>query len=588
MADTSSRLLQNHITHGRKEPSATNCILHEDDSGRCTVNKEVIKKISLNDISVGLAVLANVSMFTVLVVAVFVPIRFSGSTGNHGSLSTVEKTIYVTVLTTLGTMCRAFTLSRLRQLWLRIFDLELNRGSSLLQIDPRWRTALDIGTVQECLGQWRVSASFAISILTVTAFVTGLSYNQIEETTTFSYYLPEDSTSGCMGVDASSLNGRYSDMLWQLPNGSEYKVFPYLDFCPTSQTMLLMGGINTKDPQNYGYGDLGVAVQSGAQGAPGSFYAPSFPTPVSALRIGLNDLIMRHGTALVSVHGCSPTLLHNPFSCRTTDVEFDPSTLSIEVGDQNCSANRTVNDNKSPNGHAYKICPIGEIGEATLVMAHIGVDAVYAAKAMGDLEQVKAWNTSDDEKLKLYGIRCDIHVSIQLRELTLTMADGARNTGALTRTLNAGNECSIPARFGLNQIKATAAIGAFHILYAGWMKDLRMVVLSSNSTEHNIRSKPYSFKNSQSALEDVLGLASALSLSRLTLDSRAPSVEVRGSAIALYNRVGPGEYWAVIFALPPLINVVLLLFLWRLSRSKTPISSITSSLNSLEQFGKMA
>ncbi|EUC27058.1 hypothetical protein COCCADRAFT_10234 [Bipolaris zeicola 26-R-13] len=379
-------------------------------------------------------------MFTVLVVAVFVPIRFSGSTGSHGSLSTVEKTVYVTVLTTLGTMCRAFTLSRLRQLWLRIFDLELNRGSSLLQIDPRWRTALDIGTVQECLGQWRVSASFTISILTVTAFVTGLSYNQIEETTTFSYYLPEDSTSGCMGVDASSLNGMYSDMLWQLPNGSEYKVFPYLDFCPTSQTMLLIGGINTKDPQNYGYGDLGVAVQSGAQGAPGSFYAPSFPNPVSALPIGLNDLIMQHGTALVSVHGCSPTLLHNPFSCRTIGVEFDPSTSLIKTGDRNCSASGTMNGNEKGDysGYAYEICPTGEIGEATLVIAHIGVEALYAAEAIGDLEKIKEWRKPGDPEgyddiYWLYGIRCDIRVSIQLRELTLTMADGASSTGAFTR-----------------------------------------------------------------------------------------------------------------------------------------------------------
>jgi hypothetical protein len=454
-------------------------------------------------------------------------------------------------------------------------------------VNPKWQTILGIGTLRESSKQWRIVTSFVVSVLTVTAFVTGLNLNRAEKTVPFSYYLPEDSTSYCMGVGASKMVNIATDLYWSLPNGSHYEVFPIMDFCPTSQTMLLMGAINTVDPQSYGYGDNGVAVRPQALGTTGSFYAPSFPIPASKPQIGLSQIMKQYRTDLVRVNGCSPVLSRNPFQCTKIDVGFNSanSNLSVSSDTNPCSISKSVYQD---NDYVFKICLHGSVGEGTLLIGHIGTAAIYAAEAMGDHQQRQSWEKTgfSQGQTMLYGVECSISTSIRARDLTLTIADDSVTSGAFTRTLDGGADCELAVDYGVNQLKASVAAGVYQPLYAGWIQHIRLVAITPNGTVDYVRSGPYAFRGSQSALEDVLGLTAALSLSRVTLTGRPPSVEAKGSAVVLYNRVGPGKTWALVFVLPPVINVLVLAILWRKGKASIPVLllGLTSNLDSLERY----
>lgn len=90
-----------------------------------------------------------------------------------------------------------------------------------------------------------------------------------------------------------------------------------------------------------------------------------------------------------------------------------------------------------------------------------------------------------------------------------------------------------------------------------------------------IRGPLYAFLQSRTALEDVLGLTAALTVSRVSLlttqsapgsaaaASSSSSIQT-GLAQVQYTRAGPGKIWALLFAIPSLFNVVVLLRLsWR-------------------------
>jgi hypothetical protein len=72
-------------------------------------------------ISVWLALLINIIIICILSTAVFVPFKLT----TFGLLSSRTKSIYVTGLTVLATICAAFSSTQIRHLWLRKIDVQL-------------------------------------------------------------------------------------------------------------------------------------------------------------------------------------------------------------------------------------------------------------------------------------------------------------------------------------------------------------------------------------------------------------------------------------------------------------------------------
>jgi hypothetical protein len=451
---------------------------------------------------------------------------------------------------------------------MNIIDQKLHRGHTLTTLNRQWRTTLDVGNLAESLAEWPISASMIIAALTVTATVTGLTANLADSPEVTPYSLLRDTSYeyGCMFVNKTS-----SPLSWKMKSGSYFQVNPLANFCPTTQALLLLGTINLDDASNYAYADFGVAVNRSAIGAPASFYAPRF--------------YKNSSSDLVNTTACAPVLTKNPFQCRRINTTtFNRATKTLRIWNKwNDISNTQVTDiDETPP--LFNFTLHDSVGQANLLIAHVGLGASYAAQAIGDSGQISKWKTEDIKALPMsYGIECTVDVSIQPRNVTLRFQDGSDQTGAFTRTLNATKElCDLGIPFEMNQLAATSVMAPYQILHQGWFEHIRNVVTKEGQTD-SIRPGPFAFSESRNALEDVLGLLSALALSRVgkTADTKL-TVDINGTSFIQYTRVGPGSHWALFLVLPALSSAILLLILWWKAAGST--SAVTDSLVRLQEF----
>jgi hypothetical protein len=133
------------------------------------------------------AILINTILVAILVPVLFVPFELA----SIGQLGTREKSIYVTGLTVLATLCASFSSSQIRYLWLKKVDIQIASDVDLVVVNPVWRTALTISTLAESCQQWDTSLSFLISGLITTALVAGLTPSNAERNVDYLYYLAD-------------------------------------------------------------------------------------------------------------------------------------------------------------------------------------------------------------------------------------------------------------------------------------------------------------------------------------------------------------------------------------------------------------
>ncbi|PVH75089.1 hypothetical protein DL98DRAFT_536878 [Cadophora sp. DSE1049] len=130
------------------------------------------QKIKSARIAVWVALLINIIIICILTTAVFVPFKLT----NFGILSSRTKSIYVTTLTILATLCAAFSSSQIRHLWLRHVDIQLaSLNGDFSAVNSEWRTTLGVSGILEGLQRWHIMSTFLISGLITTAIVAGLS-----------------------------------------------------------------------------------------------------------------------------------------------------------------------------------------------------------------------------------------------------------------------------------------------------------------------------------------------------------------------------------------------------------------------------
>jgi hypothetical protein len=102
----------------------------------------------IKSISVWFALLINSIIICILVAAVFIPFKLT----TFGLLSSHTKSIYVTGLTVLATICAAFSSSQIRHLWLKRIVIQLaTPGIDFSGVNTRWRTALGVASVLEAM-----------------------------------------------------------------------------------------------------------------------------------------------------------------------------------------------------------------------------------------------------------------------------------------------------------------------------------------------------------------------------------------------------------------------------------------------------
>lgn len=316
------------------------------------------------------AVVLDVLIVVFLVVVVFVPVRLT----SIGPLSGDDRTLYVTSVTVLATMCTTFFMHVIRELWLRKVDVHLHSGAPLPLVDPIWRNVIGLSSFPERVKHWEITIVLALSGLVTAAIVGSMVPTLMSHTQNYRYYLVDDNTYVCMGI-GHSLESPWS---WTLPNGTAYNVFPYMQFCPTAEALTHLGAINIFNPKSYGYADEGTAVRRSAIAAAASIYSPQTAFDWDAHMDGnsLAQALKRFGSSLLSTTQCTPVMTTNPIQCQTMPAAYKNGTLTVR-GPWSCTLNTS---DISSTGSSGILCTHGSIGQAAIVIGTVYPNSMFLSK----------------------------------------------------------------------------------------------------------------------------------------------------------------------------------------------------------------
>jgi len=165
-----------------------------------------------------------------------------------------------------------------------------------------------------------------------------------------------------------------------------------------------------------------------------------------------------------------------------------------------------------------------------------------------------------------YVVTCDVDTRdvFAFRNVTFSsQTSGSNTTTTFARRLDAtfgGNECSPPSDYGSNTgLLAIAALANWQTLnqnidYDGWFDSIDQFATGKSGSPS--REPPWAFSNSKNALEDVFGLTAALVSSRMN----STVVKIPAQVTITNTRIGTGHPVAILYAIPPLVVAVILLY----------------------------
>ncbi|MCJ1396418.1 hypothetical protein MMC18_009308 [Xylographa bjoerkii] len=508
------------------------------------------KLLHPSNISAILTLALNVLLAVFLIVIVFTEISLT----NAGSLTATNKVVYLTGTTVLASACTFVTSTQIRTLWLRIVDARLYSGVSIARADPLWRTILGIGTAMEILQYWHTSVAFIGCGLTTTAVVAGLTSSPNTYMISQNYALADPNPYDCMAIS----NNASGSSAWQLSNGYFLTVYPDVFSCPTRETLSLIGTINIFNASAYGYADQGVAVERSALGSPASIYTSETTPDGSSVTLWLEETLQTYQSSLLSTTQCVPVLTANPIQCtKQSNVTFSDGYLSMTTSDGcSVSINAGVSAGTATDGWtAATMCLHNQVGEATILLGSLNYDALYLAESIGDTDWLERVNPNALREPLLYGTVCTVNTApvVETQTITLTMGDISETANSFSRSLLGDSRSCTPVALANetfqdpvnDKLRAIAALGPWQPLatgllqYVGQLESSGRLAHASNATAF-IRRPPYAFSNSRNALEDVLGLTSALALSRITVTGSTGAIDYVGSATIANTRVGTG------------------------------------------------
>ena len=371
---------------------------------------------------------------------------------------------------------------------------------------------------------------------------------------------------------------------WTLPNGSSVYAITNAESCPTRRALTLAGDINIVNPDVFAYADNGVAVHPTAIGAPITIYA-SDRTADPQLAVLLDN----HGTNVVSTTQCVPVMSKNPISCHIggdLTVSASEAMITVISDDARCKINDTLEINPAYNSVMIKgMCTYGDIGQGTIVMGAVGANSQWLAVAMGDRAYLDY--TYDYSQ---YVVTCavDTRAVYEYRSVTFNLQPGNIPQSSYSRSL-VGQEPCMPVTWTVGtDITSVSAIANWQVLLQnkgldGWFDTINQLTRNTGGGDV-IRSPPWAFESSANALEDVLGLITALVASRIN----STSVSVNGTSSIITTRIGSGKKVALVYAIPSTITAIILGYLLITERLGGPeLPQTSSNLTRLISLGRL-
>jgi len=196
-----------------------------------------------------------------------------------------------------------------------------------------------------------------------------------------------------------------------------------------------------------------------------------------------------------------------------------------------------------------------------------------------------------------YVVTCDVDTRnvFRRREVKLSLRLTNNSVTEFSRTLSGGDFCensNIVDSDGI-LLQAISAHAIREIIMvatnSGFLDILQsfiFVPVPGSELVGDMRQPPWAFEQSANAMEDVLGVISAMAASRFNVDERDRNTILAEGIVGIeIYRIGVGYWLALFYALPTLISAVFLGFMmyrcWHLGRfyGKCQISSLQKLLD---------
>lgn len=494
-----------------------------------------------------------------------------------------SRAIYIAGTTVGITAVTAFVSKQIRLQWISYVEMRRIRKADTSQSSRRIENLLGIGPYSDYFYYWGTTFSFLLASLSTAAIVTALAPSiGFKSFSTTSQLTP--GALNCTSVSEAPANNSLS---WQLEDGKFINFRARGNTCLAQPAFALANAISNSGPDKdgYVYTVAGVGITRSSIGIPHD--AHNGPAGFDKIFWDTGKIHQDRGDLQESTQ-CLPVFIKNPARCRRAGrVIAGSNMLTVELNSK-CRASTPIfgadlaNEGASASGFCFDGKDLGTI---TYLIGSINSHAGQLAAAVSDLPAINA---------KSYSVACEIDVAsaIAFRPTTLT-----RNYKPAHETTieNVGNINTI-AEFTISSSKEEAtcnnaayvplwnpdhsfasiltpgalsvAAGSVCPLFTqnrynnGWWDSLSRAVQGRSSAS-------YGFEDSKNAMEDVLGLITAMSFGQYVGSAQQPestreapvTVNRSGVARVLGYRIGSGSRWGLAFIIPEVWIVLLLSFL---------------------------
>jgi len=518
-----------------------------------------------------------------------------------GPLSSTQKTLYTMCSTIVATVITGFISSQIISVSLCKLDdhlvpaviLDGSQNQPLRSISSSWKAILNLSF----LNRLRPQNIFIAFTMLVTSLITTCITSGFTPTTStrvinyFSQIPSGDATAFARPYDSDKMPDtpeHYNSSSWTMSNGSIFYSWTGRGGSPAHEGMALSHGINIFDPDVYAYSDDGVAVHASAVGTPYSIYGSRQENNNT-----LSMLLADYDWNVQNVSTCVPVMVRNPFRCykgAVMDWIENDTIMRLHSKDSTCMIRKKVANAKQTE-MLKGWCTHDGIGQATLLLGANFNYHAWLAVAVGDPE-VPPYEVPPRFT---YSVQCDVDARDvwEYRNVILSLSNSERANRAFSKVLISNGTCPPDHNSTIsNTLLATTATATHFLLdentgHSGWFETINALTSRSGGygrkAEDSLRSPPWAFSDSSNALEDIFGLTAALVSSRIYKNSTV--ILTNGTAVVGFTRIGPGRYFALVYALPPLISsLILLSLLFRIQKFSQGYES--SSLQDLFDLGK--
>ncbi|KAH7401323.1 hypothetical protein BKA66DRAFT_436476 [Pyrenochaeta sp. MPI-SDFR-AT-0127] len=538
-----------------------------------------------------LAFIVSLASTAVIVVVAFYPINLT----HYGTYNGKARAAYTAVSTIIATSITMFIMSQIRNLMIRDIDVQLTKGEAtrLQQLGERWRTILGVASLMEIVRNSKVQLSFiGVGLITaalVSAFTPTTTTRVIHDySITISSGQPYPSHEFCANVFPPGTEVTGWGYFWNMTDGRIFWVNIAGDSCASRRATNLIASINKYTPNSYAYTVGTTSVHASAMGVPVSVI--SWPVGYGQ---HLAELVDRFPASVAKTSQCVPVMVHNPIRCRRGgNVVVNDRTIEVVSDDGHCRITNTVIVDPSVQPTLSKgLCTVGEVGEVTIVLGGTRGYGALLGVTVGDenaLRDVLVGESSRNPK-STYAVTCTVDTRdvYSFRKVQLSLRGATSETNGWFATAESEEPCDPGSQYPIDMsgLRAVAATSSWQVLIEnsgldGWFDAIyRSSGTEDKNKEAHIRST-FAFSDSRNGLEDALGVTAAMVGSYMNSSWE----QITAEATISNTRMGSGQKWAVIFALPPLFSTAfLLLLIWSARHGGDVSQSSTQIENTMMQ-----